>query len=113
MFDPERPHDHRRELFGGRGAVRVWNLAPHQGPRAPFAAVLACELDPGGSVGTHVQEHFPEIVIVIAGRGTARVNGSDRVLEPGTLVELPLGETLALENGSASEPLRYLIIKAR
>lgn len=113
MFDRQRPHDHRRELFSGRGGVRVWNLAPSRGPLAPFTAVLACELEPGGSVGTHVQEHFPEIVVVIEGLGTAHVGGSPRALQPGALVELPLGDTLALENGSETEPLRYLIIKAR
>jgi mannose-6-phosphate isomerase-like protein (cupin superfamily) len=112
MFDHTRPHDCRRELFSGRGAVRVWNLAAGE-PRAPFAAVLACELEPAGSVGTHVQEHFAEIVVVLEGRGTARVDGVPRPIEPGALVELPLGKTLALENGSELEPLRYLIIKAR
>lgn len=110
LFDRNRPHDTRQALFSGRAAVRVWNLVPR--PEAPFSAVLACELEPGGSVGTHVQEHFPEIVVGISGRGVARVNGEPRQLLAGSVIELALGKTLALENGSADEPLRYLIVKA-
>jgi quercetin dioxygenase-like cupin family protein len=111
LFDRARPHDTRHALFSGRAAVRVWDLAPR--PEAPFTAVLACELEPGGSVGTHVQEHSAEIVIGVSGRGIARVDGEVHALEPGCVVELALGKTLALENSSDDQPLGYLIIKAR
>jgi quercetin dioxygenase-like cupin family protein len=110
LFDKTLPHDTRHALFSGRGSVRVWNLVSR--PEAPFAAMLACELEPGGSVGTHVQEHFPEIVIVVSGHGIARVNDEPCELRPGSVVELPLGKTLSLENGSLDQPLGYLIIKA-
>ena len=112
MWDRESAHDRRAGLFGGRGAVRVWDLAGN--PRvAPFSAVLACELEPSSSVGKHVQQRDPEIVIVLEGSGTALVGGEARALRPGAVIELPFGVSLALENGSESEPLRYLIIKAR
>lgn len=92
--------------------MRVWDLAGN--PRvAPFSAVLACELEPASSVGKHVQQRDPEIVIVIEGSGTALVAGQPVPLQPGAVVELPFGKSLALENGSDAEPLRYLIIKAR
>jgi quercetin dioxygenase-like cupin family protein len=108
------PADVRERLFGGRGAVRVWNLlADHQGKPKPFTAVLSCELDPGGSVGRHVQEHYPELVIGLEGAGEAAVDGGWQTLDPGDVVHLPLGSVLELRNRSASEPLRYLIIKAR
>lgn len=104
--------DVRPELFGGTGNVQVWNLLA--GRRAPpFTAVLACELDPGGRVGRHVQEHFPEIVIGLEGRGEARVSGHPQPLLPGSVVHLPLGNALEIVNSSSEEPLRYLIIKAR
>ena len=111
MFDRSRAHDVRDALFGGRGAVRVWGL----GARAlllPFRAVLACELDPGGSVGAHVQAEYPEIVVFIEGSGTAKVGGAPTAVVPGSVVELALGQTLAIENASTAAPLRYLIIKA-
>lgn len=91
--------------------MRVWDLAPN--PSTPFTAVLACELEPGGSVGTHRQEHYPEVVIGIEGAGSVEVNGVRAAFESGSVVELPCGHTLALANGSELEPLRYLIVKAR
>jgi quercetin dioxygenase-like cupin family protein len=111
LWDRARPHDRRAGLFGGRGTVRVWDLAGD--PKvAPFSAVLACELEPASSVGKHVQQRDPEIVIVIEGTGTAHVGGEPQELRPGAVVELPFGKSLALENGSDTEPLRYLIVKA-
>ncbi len=111
MWDRAKRHDTREALFGGRRAVRVWDLLGAR-PLAPFAAALACELEPGGAVGAHVQEHFPEVVLVVEGAGRAWVSGVERALSPGSAVSLPLGETLAIENGSDDAPLRYLIVKA-
>jgi quercetin dioxygenase-like cupin family protein len=98
-------------LFGGRGVVSVWNLTP-QAPE-PFTAILSCELSPDGSVGPHVQEHFPEIVVGVEGEGSASVDGVAHPLGAGHVVHLPLGSVLAIENRSAHAPLRYMIIKAR
>jgi glyoxylate utilization-related uncharacterized protein len=110
MWNRDRPHDRREALFGGRASVRVWNLAAS--PMLPFTALLACELEPGGRVGEHLQEHYPETVIVIEGLGEARLSGERVALAAGSVLFLPLGETLAIDNGSTSAPLRYLIIKA-
>lgn len=110
LFDRSRPHTAREALFGGSGVVRVWNLVAR--PEPPFAAVLACELEPGASVGTHVQEQYAEIVIVISGRAEAELAGRRCALEPGSVIELALGKTLAFDNCASAEPLRYLIVKA-
>jgi hypothetical protein len=111
LCDRNLPHDVRRELFGGRGAVRVWALTP--APALPFTAVLACELDASGSVGPHVQDQYPEIVIGISGSGSASVNGVAAPLAAGSVVELARGHTLSIVNESLDAPLRYLIIKAQ
>jgi uncharacterized cupin superfamily protein len=104
-------HPERREaLFGGRGEVLVWDLLG-AARFPPFTAVLACELEPGGKVGTHRQEHYPEIVIVTEGEGTAEIDGEEAPVGTGALIALPLGSTLALSNGSSEAPLRYLIVK--
>jgi quercetin dioxygenase-like cupin family protein len=103
--------DVRTALFGGTGEVQVWNLMTERAE--PFTAVLSCELAPGGSVGPHVQEHYPEIVVGLEGDGQATVNGAPRNLAAGDVVYLALGAVLALENRSTDTPLRYLIIKAR
>lgn len=106
------PPARREALFGGRGAVQVWSLLG-TADAPPFSAVLACELDPGGSVGAHVQEQDPEIVIGLEGDGEARVDDRPLPLGPGDVVHLPLGAVLSLTNRSTETPLRYLIIKAR
>lgn len=110
LFDRSRPHDCRHALFGGAGDVRVWDLAPRL--QAPFSAVLACELDPGGRVGEHVQQRDPEIVIGVEGRGVATVDGAPHPLVPGVTVGLPFGARLGIRNEDERTPLRYLIVKA-
>ena len=112
MWNRSRPHDRRERLFGGSGAVLVWSLCD-SGPQPPFGAVLACELEAAGSVGAHVQQEFAEVVIVIEGEGMARIGGASLVIQPGVVLEIPLGQTLALENISPERPLRYLIVKAK
>ncbi len=103
--------DRREALFGGRGEVLVWDLMG-RARFPPFTAVLACELAPGGRVGTHRQERYPEIVIVTEGEGRVELDGSALTVSVGATVALPLGSTLAIENRSPEHPLRYLIIKA-
>ncbi len=111
MAMDDRKPARREKLFGGEGAVLVWDLLG--ATRAdPFRAVLYCELDPGGSVGRHRQEHYPEIVIALSGLGEAQVDGARHPMGSGDVVHLPLGSVLALTNLSAEEPLRYLIVKA-
>ena len=111
LCDRNLPHAVRQELFGGQGAVRVWALTATPAP--PFTAVLACELEPAGSVGAHVQEQYPEIVIGISGSGIVKVNDVPIAFSAGRVVELAQGHTLSISNGSSSESLRYLIIKAQ
>jgi quercetin dioxygenase-like cupin family protein len=98
------------DLFGGRGEVRVWNLL--QQAAEPFTAVLSCELAPGGAVGRHLQEQFPELVIGVEGDGEATVDGQVAALSSGDVIYLPLGSILTIENRSVNTPLRYLIVKA-
>jgi len=110
LWNREVPHDVREGLFGGRGTVRVWDLAPS--PIAPFAAVLACELEAAGSVGMHVQESCDEILVAIEGEGDVQASGRSERFRSGVVIELPVGEMLSISNTSREEPLRYLIVKA-
>ena len=111
LCDRSLPHDLRQSLFGGQGAVRVWALTAR--PALPFTAVLLCELEQGASVGRHLQEQYPEIVVAVSGSGTVEVNGVGAAFAPGNVIELAQGHTLAISNTAGSEPLRYLIIKAQ
>ncbi|HGG57000.1 MAG TPA: hypothetical protein ENK31_04305 [Nannocystis exedens] len=101
----------RNDLFGGKGAVKLWSLL--RSSAEPFTAVLACVLDPGGHVGGHSQRSFPEIVIGLAGTGVVTINGIKQPLGTGDCVYLPLGGVMEIKNYSDSEGLHYLIIKAR
>jgi mannose-6-phosphate isomerase-like protein (cupin superfamily) len=99
------------DLFGGRGAVRVADLLSGDEVVAPFAAVLDCTLEAGGSVGRHVQTDFAEIVVFLEGRGAATVGAVRRDVGPGSVVSVPLGEPLGIES-AAGAALRYVIVKA-
>lgn len=107
----KNPPDRRRDLFGGVGEVRVWSLLRAAAP--PFTAVLRCELDPGGRVGRHKQQEFPEIVVGLGGAGEATIGGVRHPLQPGDVVYLPLGEVMELRNLSDEVAFEYMIIKAR
>jgi quercetin dioxygenase-like cupin family protein len=100
----------RKDLFGGRGEVRVWSLL--DADAGPFTAILSCELAPAGSVGPHVQQECPEVVIGVEGNGQVTVDGRVQSLCSGDAIYLPLGSVLAIENRSSDGPLRYLIVKA-
>ena len=102
----------RSNLFGGKGKVEIWNLLGNLGA-PPFRAVLWCELEAGGSVGLHRQQHDPEIIICISGTGEAVAANQQHPLEPGKMVYLPHGAALSLRNSSSEENLQYLIIKAK
>jgi uncharacterized cupin superfamily protein len=108
-FDPARASV-RTELFGGQGSVKVWDLG---GAKPPFTAILFCELDPGGTVGEHVQRTDHEVVIVLSGEAVLYVNAVPHACVPGAAVPLRLGERLSIDNASPTAPLRYLIVKAR
>lgn len=108
---PGCPQTVHHDLFGGIGEVQVSSLL--HGESAPFTAVLSCVLAPGGSVGPHVQQDFPELVIGVEGQGDARVNGAMHLLDASHAVYLPLGAALEIMNRSEHHPLRYLIVKAR
>lgn len=105
------PHNERADLFGGAGAVRIWNLLG-AGHAPPFSAVLRCELAPGGSVGPHRQQRDPELIVCLDGDGTITVDGQSAPFSAGRLAYLPLGGVLSLQNRSEAAPLRYLIVKA-
>lgn len=109
---PTHLADRRENLFGGRGAVHVWDLL-RGGEAQPFSAVLFCQLAPGGSVGKHQQQRDPEIVLCMDGEGTILVDGKARPFTPLTVAHVPFGSSMELRNGSRDAPLLYLIIKAQ
>lgn len=110
MWDRAAAHDVRHALFGGEHAVRVWVVPTRSAP--PFTIVLACELEPAGRVGVHVQERDAEMVVGVDGEGVVVVDDEPHLLIAGAVAALPLGARLAIDNASPTEPFRYLILKA-
>lgn len=110
MRTPPGPPFVQHALFGGRGAVRIWDLLGGEAP--PFSAALWCALDPHGVVGAHRQQRDPELIIGLAGEGRALVDGVAHPLTAGSAVSLPFGSLLQIEN-LTDAPLQYLIVKAR
>lgn len=112
-MDPREGRSFRQSsLFGGQGEVIIRDLL--EGATAlPFEAALACELEPNGSVGPHRQAECHELIIVLSGEGTATIDDHVHPLRSATTLCLTHGAILALHNTSTTEPLRYLLIKAR
>lgn len=112
MFEQNLASYTRQALFGGKGDVTVADLLGNA-KAPPFEAVLGCRLAAGGHVGAHHQEAADEIVVVVAGAARVTVAGAKHELASGGCVYLAKGATLEIENASATEPVDYLIIKAR
>ncbi len=110
MTIPFRTPERRENLFEGEGSVLVEALPGAL--CAPFTIALLCELSPAGRVGVHVQQTDSEIVIGLAGEAVLYVNEKPCPVTPGSVVALPLGATLAIDNASTTLAFRYLIIKA-
>ena len=64
-------------------------------------------------MGAHVQDRDDEVIVVIAGEGAIYVDGRAHGCRAGSAVALPLGARLEIDNASITEPLTYLIVKAR
>lgn len=105
------PHE-QEALFDGVGTVAIWDLLGRQSA-PPFSAVLSCELEALGEVGTHIQQRDPEILIGLGGDGEASVDEAVHPLLSGSVLYLAHGQTLSIRNRSEVEPLRYMIIKAQ
>ena len=103
----------RKDLFGGIGTVKIWNLSStmKQQETPPFTASLWCSLQGKGFVGPHKQQEFPEMIICLSGKGIVQVQHITHEFYSGVQIYLPLGSVLSIKN-ILEEELEYLIIKA-
>jgi mannose-6-phosphate isomerase-like protein (cupin superfamily) len=98
-------------LFGGQGRFRRWSLfGPLDAP--PFTVVAETEMAPGAFVGLHVQPDQQEILYVLEGQGTFRIDGREAAVSQGDAILARAGSNFGLRN-TADGPLRYLVIKCK
>ena len=99
----------KQNLFKGSGTVHIKDLLGQQ--KSSFQAVLACRLEPEAGVGTHLQMHADELIIIQQGQGQAYIDKKSFILTTGVVLHLTQGQTLSLHNTSTEEDLVYHIIK--
>jgi quercetin dioxygenase-like cupin family protein len=88
------------DLRGASGAL--WSL-PHGGDLDANVVLL----QPGASVGAHVNSEVDVLIIGITGTGQVHVNGETHRLGPGVLLHVAKGTTRAVTAGDR-DPLVYV-----
>lgn len=106
------PLTSRSDLFSGVGTVIMANVLPESHCPRSLMAALWCELEAGGHVGRHLQSDCDEVILFVEGAGRAAVAGEIQPVRRGTLLGLPVGETLEIWADSF-RPLQYVIVKMK
>lgn len=70
------------------------------------------EYRPGYSHKLHMHPLQDEVIYVLAGRGVTETREDRIEIGPGSVVFVPAGVHHATHNGSATEPLRAVIVKS-
>ena len=63
---------------------------------------------PGCFIREHTHEREEEVIFVLAGRGSARIDGIDHAIETGSAVFVDRGRKHHFLNGSTTEPMTFL-----
>ena len=100
-MDAPRTHAVRLDEVDGAGGV-VWSVSP-----AGFHTNLVV-LGPGDAIGEHLNDAVDVLVIVLAGTGTAHIDGEPFELAPTTALLVPRGTTRSVTPSDGG--LRYLTI---
>lgn len=104
MTDPGRAVDAGAVVADGDGVQ--WTL---DGPSDLNANLV--HLDAGHAIDDHVNDEVDVLVVVLAGSGTATVDGEALVLTSQVVVHLPKGSRRRIDAGA--DGLRYLTVHRR
>jgi len=98
-------------LFGGAGRFLRF---PHYGEKdaPPFTVIAETEMAPGAYAGLHTQPDQHELLYILDGSGTFRIDGQARPVGSGDAILACAGTEFALSN-TGSAPLRYLVVKCK
>ena len=94
------------ELTTGEGAGVIWTLK-----QGGDLNVNLVRFPVGGGVGEHINEEVDVLIVGVAGRGVATVDGQEHRLRPGTVVFVPKGARRATR--SNSDDFAYLTVHRR
>jgi mannose-6-phosphate isomerase-like protein (cupin superfamily) len=93
------------DLLGSSGSGPLWGMASSD----LNATLLAWP--PGHDVGEHVNDELDVLVVVLAGHGTATVDGEQHHLAAGSAILVPRGTRRRITAGD--EGVRYLSVHRR
>lgn len=77
------------------------------GSRADFSMGTQT-VAPGCFIREHTHEREEEVIFVLSGRGSARIDGVEHPIETGSAVFIDRGRKHHFLNGSATEPMTFL-----
>jgi quercetin dioxygenase-like cupin family protein len=107
-----------RNMHGGKGLIDVkFFFTPGQ-PARP-ALLVQYDIPPGASEGVHThgadrpEGPWDEFYYIVSGRGRMAIDGHEVQVKAEDNVHTPLGVAHGIENASASEGLRVLLIAIR
>jgi uncharacterized cupin superfamily protein len=93
------------DLLGPSGTGPLWGMA------SPDLNATLLAWPSGHGVGAHVNAELDVLVIVLAGDGSALIDGEAHALAPGSAILIPRGARRAITAGDAG--LRYLSVHRR
>ncbi len=68
-------------------------------------------LEPGASIGEHRHDQDEELYVILSGRGTMRIDGTEQPVGPGDMCLTRVGHSHDLVN-RGGEPMHFLVICA-
>jgi len=105
MIDFKRTDETCLEAFyGGKGALRAKMVSDDRN------RILKGRLVPGASIGEHCHETSSEIIFVIAGEGTAILDGQEERLTADTCHYCRKGQTHTLLNDGTEDLVFYAVV---
>jgi len=77
----------------------------------PHSQVVVMSIPPRGEIGLETHTELDQVLVVVEGTGTVTLDGDDRVIGPGTLIQVPAG-TLHNVVNTGPEDLRLYTVYA-
>lgn len=94
-------------MNGGTGTMRSRMHADRWGK------AILCSIEPGGSIGPHVQATSVDVNYVASGYGMATCDGVEEPLRPGVCHICPQGSTHSITNTGDEDLVLFTVVAER